>query len=144
MEAVIKYGVNSGTVKDMRSARVSMPAQVVKKEEGVYVWRTDLLASKQYWVEWFSGLTKIFLDLRIPKQLLLAGSERMDKELTVAHMQGRFKMIVIDNVGHVIHEDRPEAVAEAFQKFLSQFKIPALHKEQMVVTTISGKKVVIN
>ena len=68
----------------------------------VWVWRTDLLASKQYWVEWFKDLTSIFLDLRIPKQLLLAGNDRMDKELTIAHMQGRFKMVVIDNVGHVI------------------------------------------
>jgi protein phosphatase methylesterase 1 len=47
-------------------------------------------------------LTSIFLSLRLPKTLLLAGSERMDKELTVAHMQGKFKMLVIDNVGHVI------------------------------------------
>jgi len=68
----------------------------------VYRWRTDLLASKAYWTEWFTGLTNCFLDLRIPKQLLLAGNDRMDKDLTIAHMQGRFKMVVVDNVGHVI------------------------------------------
>ena len=39
--------------------------------------------------------------------LLLAGSDRMDKELTIAHMQGKFKLVVVDNVGHVIQEDRP-------------------------------------
>jgi protein phosphatase methylesterase 1 len=50
----------------------------------------------------------------VPKQLLLAGNERMDKDLTIAHMQGKFKMVVIDNCGHVIQEDRPEAVAQAF------------------------------
>jgi len=72
------------------------------------------MASKQYWKEWFTGLTDIFLNLRIPKQLLLAGSDRMDKELTIAHMQGRFKLVVIDGVGHVVQEDRPEAVADAF------------------------------
>lgn len=48
-----------------------MPAQVIKKTDtkgqDVWVWRTDLLASKQYWVEWFTGLTNCFLDLRIPK-----------------------------------------------------------------------------
>ena len=84
-----------------------MPAQVVEKVDPatgktVYVWRTDLLASKQYWVEWFKGLTACYLDLKIPKQLLLAGNDRMDKELTIAHMQGKFKMVVCDNVGHVI------------------------------------------
>ena len=90
----------------MRSARVSMPDQVVEKvdENGnkMYVWRTDLLASKPYWTDWFKGLTKIFLELRAPKQLLLAGNDRMDKELTIAHMQGKFKMVVVDNVGHTI------------------------------------------
>lgn len=49
LQTVIKYGVNSGTVRDLDSAKVSMPAQVVEKEvngQKVYVWRTDLLASK--------------------------------------------------------------------------------------------------
>lgn len=49
-----------------------------------YVWRTDLLASQQYWKDWFRGLTKTFLEVPLKKQLLLAGSERMDKELTIA------------------------------------------------------------
>ena len=72
-----------------------MPAQgieAVDEETGgkKYVWRTDLLASQQFWIEWFQDLTKIFLGLKIKKQLILAGSERMDKELTIAHMQGKF------------------------------------------------------
>ena len=71
LQSVVKYGVNSGTVRNLESARVSMPAQVVKqtdsKGQEVYVWRTDLLASKQYWTEWFKDLTQTFLNLRIPK-----------------------------------------------------------------------------
>lgn len=47
---VVKYGYTSMTVRDIRSAKVSMPDQVVEKtdEEGnkYYVWRTDLMASK--------------------------------------------------------------------------------------------------
>lgn len=125
-----------------------MPGQVVLKEtedgNKKYVWRTDLLGSKPYWVDWFKGLTKIFLEVRIPKSLMLAGSDRMDKELTIAHMQGKFKLVVVDNVGHVIQEDRPQAVADVFKQFIEQFHIPPQHKEQMVITTISGKKVVIN
>lgn len=108
------------------------------------MWRTDLLASKEFWTEWFTGLTNCFLDLRIPKQLLLAGNDRMDKDLTIAHMQGKFKMVVVDNVGHVIQEDRPEAVAQVFMSFLEKFHIQAEYKKQMVITTISGKTVVIN
>lgn len=87
-----------------------MPHQVIPfidESTGItkYVWRTDLLATKAYWQEWFKGLTQIFLNVRVPKQLLLAGSDRMDKDLTIAQMQGKFKMVVVENVGHVIHED---------------------------------------
>ena len=87
--SVVKYGISSGQVKDKRSARVSMPDQVVevtdpKTGKTKFLWRTDLLASKQYWVEWFTGLTQAFLHVAMKKQLILAGSERMDKELTIA------------------------------------------------------------
>jgi pimeloyl-ACP methyl ester carboxylesterase len=62
LQSVIKYGLSSGTVRDIQSAKVSMPAQVVegtdpKTGRTIWVWRTDLLASKQYWVEWFKDLT---------------------------------------------------------------------------------------
>lgn len=105
-----------------------MPAQVVPvvdKPTGLtkYVWRTDLLASKQYWEGWFKGLTQTFLDCKTKKQLLLAGSDRMDKELTIAQMQGKFKMVVVDNCGHAIQEDQPHRVAECFREFLAVFKI---------------------
>lgn len=63
LQSVIKYAIQSGQVRDKRSARVSMPAQVmavVDKPTGLtkYVWRTDLMKSQQYWKEWFNGLTK--------------------------------------------------------------------------------------
>jgi len=47
----------------------------------------------------------------------------MDKELTIAHMQGKFQMKVIYDVGHVIQEDNPGAVAQEMYKFLETFKI---------------------
>jgi len=71
------------------------------------VWRTDLLATKQYWVEWFKDLTKFFLNTKAKKLLLLAGMERMDTELTRAQMMGKFTTSVIADCGHVIHEDEP-------------------------------------
>lgn len=72
---MIKYGVIGGQVKDRRSARISMPAQVTEAD-GKYVWRTDLLATKQYWTEWFEGLTQAFLGMTTKKVLFLAGAER--------------------------------------------------------------------
>lgn len=49
-----------------------MPAQVVEKTDQKsgktkYVWRTDLMASKDYWVEWFTGLTDAFLNVAMKK-----------------------------------------------------------------------------
>ena len=111
-----------------------MPPQVVGKIDdatGVtkYVWRTDLLATKPYWETWFKGLTQCFLDVRVPKQLLLAGSDRMDKELTIAQMQGKFKLVVVDYVGHVIHEDQTKKVAQVFHDLMAQFRIPPCYMQ---------------
>ena len=50
LQSVVKYGIMGGQVKDRKSARVSMPAQVKEVfDEAIgkkkYVWRTDLLAT---------------------------------------------------------------------------------------------------
>ena len=68
----------------------------------------------------------------------------MDKELTIAQMQGKFKLVVLDQVGHVIHEDQPRKVAQCFHDFLVHFKIPALFNQQTIVTSVSGKQVIIS
>ncbi len=44
--------------------------------------------------------------------LFLAGAERMDTDLTVAHMQGKYEMHVIADCGHVIQEDQPAIVCQ--------------------------------
>jgi hypothetical protein len=49
-----------------------MPAQVKEVVDGPtklkkYIWRTDLIATQQYWIGWFSGLTKQFLDVQLKK-----------------------------------------------------------------------------
>jgi len=67
----------------------------------------------------------------------------MDKDLTIAQMQGKFKLVVIDQVGHVIHEDQPRKVAVVFNDFLAHFKIPATYAQQMIITSVSGKQVLI-
>ena len=125
-----------------------MPGQVEEKTDPAtnlkyFAWRTDLMATKPYWTGWFENLTQQFLDLKVPKQLLLAGSERMDKELTIAQMEGKFKMVVVNDVGHAVQEDNPAKVADVFIDFLEKFHIPAKHADKLVVTSISGKKIVI-
>jgi protein phosphatase methylesterase 1 len=91
-------------LKNIDSAKVSMPTKVVEvKDDGgniFYQWKVDLLKSEQYWMNWFKGLTNSFLSIKVPKILMLAEKERMDKDLTIAQMQGKFRVVVLHNVGH--------------------------------------------
>ena len=55
---------------------------------------------------WFTGLSGKFLAARTARLLVLAGTERLDKELMIGQMQGKFQLVVIPNVGHMVHEVR--------------------------------------
>lgn len=39
---------------------------------------------------WFKGMSEKFLSLKLGKLLVLAGTDRLDKTLTIAQMQGLF------------------------------------------------------
>jgi hypothetical protein len=84
-----------------------------------------------YWAEWFQGLSNKFLSVAGPKMLLLAGMDRLDKDLMIGQMQGpapgpagarpvaqpgltglalavgKFQLQVIASAGHSVHEDAP-------------------------------------
>lgn len=53
-----------------------------------YQWRIDLTKTEHQWPGWFHGLSAKFLAIPVAKLLLLAGIDRLDKELTVGQMQG--------------------------------------------------------
>lgn len=53
-----------------------------------YTWRIDLSKSEEFWPGWFQGLSEKFLNVRVPKLLLLASIDGLDKTLTVGQMQG--------------------------------------------------------
>ncbi|KAE8628036.1 hypothetical protein XENTR_v10007279 [Xenopus tropicalis] len=88
------------------------------KKERPYTWRIELSKTEKYWEGWFRGLSNLFLSCPIPKQLLLAGVDRLDKDLTIGQMQGKFQMQVLPQCGHAVHEDAPDKVAEAVATFL--------------------------
>jgi protein phosphatase methylesterase 1 len=48
----------------------------------------------------------------------------LDKELTIAQMQGKFKLIVIHNVGHSVQEDDYKATARELYQLVKDFRIP--------------------
>lgn len=51
-------------------------------------WRTDLGRTEPFWEGWYTGLSRAFLALGVPRMLVLAGQDRMDKELMIGQMQG--------------------------------------------------------
>ncbi|KAG7471285.1 hypothetical protein MATL_G00122640 [Megalops atlanticus] len=88
----------------------------------LFTWRIELAKTEKYWDGWFRGLSALFLSCPVPKLLLLAGVDRLDKELTIGQMQGKFQMQVLPQCGHAVHEDAPEKVAEALATFMVRHK----------------------
>lgn len=97
-------------------------AQVSKHSQYKYVWRIDLSKTEQHWRGWFDGLSKKFLSCQAAKLLLLAGVDRLDTDLTVGQMQGKFEMHILPQVGHAVHEDSPNKVADVLSHFLVRNK----------------------
>ena len=87
-----------------------------------YEWRIDLAASQPHWTGWFSGLSNKFLSVPAAKLLLLAGVDRLDRDLTVGQMQGKFQMQILPQAGHAVHEDVPDRVADLLATFLVRNK----------------------
>jgi len=89
----IEWHVRSRTLRNSVSARASVPALLVDDKTAdsrkPWRWRTDLGATQPFWEGWFVGLSKKFLRGRGGKLLLLAGTDRLDTELTIGQMQGK-------------------------------------------------------
>lgn len=80
------------------------PTERSKLNDKKYMWRIDLSKSEQYWSGWFENLSSKFLDLHVPKLLLLASIDGLDRALTVGQMQGKFQLQVLARCGHAVHE----------------------------------------
>jgi protein phosphatase methylesterase 1 len=100
----------SPTSYDTIKASVRSRLKFIHKEK-VYRWRTNLVDTMPYWAGWYKGMSRYFLDTgvgnKIKKLLIVAGMDRLDTPLTIAHMQGKFQYKNIPNSGHVIHEENP-------------------------------------
>ncbi len=87
----IEWHTHSRTIRNTTSARVSVPPLLIEQattNPSQWIWRTDLGATKSFWENWFVGLSRKFLESRGGKLLLLAGTDRLDKELMIGQMQG--------------------------------------------------------
>ena len=116
-----------GTLRNSRSAMISIPDTLVRETMGDetvrFRWRTNLLSSYKYWKGWYHGLSELFVSIpskNMSRLLILADVNRLDKELTIAQMQGKFEMKVIGHSGHFIHEDVPSAVQSVLCDFFKR------------------------
>ncbi|KAK3178701.1 hypothetical protein OEA41_000838 [Lepraria neglecta] len=124
LSSAIEWHTRSRTIRNTTSARISVPSllrldpsQPSANETKTWTWRTDLAATQPYWQGWFAGLSKKFLDAKGGKLLLLAGTDRLDKELMIGQMQGKYQLQVLPEAGHFIHEDQAEKTAMVVADF---------------------------
>ncbi len=143
LESGIDWHIRSRTIRNSISARTSVPGLLSLDESEEtssrpWRWRTNLGKTQPFWEGWFVGLSKKFLAAKGGKLLLLAGTDRLDTELTIGQMQGKrfyehnsffcsqtgrkhltcarvvlgkYALQVFPEAGHFIHEDIPEQTA---------------------------------
>ena len=74
--------------------------------------------------------------------LILAGTDRLDRELMIGQMQGKFQLVVLPEAGHFVQEDVPERTAELLVEFWRRNDRNALVLPPKVSDLIAqGKKV---
>jgi len=143
IESAIQWSISAGVTRNVESACVSVPAQLkpITNDDGsikAYGWRTDLLASEPHWKGWFVGLSEAFLKVPAAKLLIVAGTDRIDKDSTliVGQMQGKYQNVVIASSGHCIQEDRPDQMIEELRKFAewNRFGLPFVPPKKFAPT----------
>ncbi|CBQ67402.1 related to Protein phosphatase methylesterase 1 [Sporisorium reilianum SRZ2] len=149
VEDAIRWHVDSKTIANPESARISVPPLIEPNptftaparhpaatddepqevlddasepaerdtQQHAYRWRADLLATEPFWPSWFRGLSSRFLSVKTARLLLLAGTDRLDRELMIGQMQGKYQLEVIADVGHSLHEDAPDRTARILIDF---------------------------
>ncbi|KAF2763717.1 protein phosphatase methylesterase 1 [Teratosphaeria nubilosa] len=120
IDEAVTWHLRSRTLRNPESAKASVPALFSPLPSGKYVWKTDLNTTVKWWEDWFTGMSQKFLKGRGAKQLILAGTDRLDKELMIGQMQGRFQLVVIPEAGHFVQEDVPEKTAGLLVEFFKR------------------------
>ncbi|KAL8433350.1 hypothetical protein Efla_001904 [Eimeria flavescens] len=136
----VNWSIFAGLLCNRNSAAISIPSQLVKTTRGalpagskgadkgppdeeVWTWRVDLMATERYWEGWFRGMSQAFLSSRCVKILICSSSDRLDKELMIAHMQGKFQVQIVSGSGHVIEEDQPAELCRVVQTFVTRYRL---------------------
>ena len=139
------YYMSSTQIRNVESCRISIPPLLKEgkdvKGKKVYQWKTDLVSSEKYWPDWYKNLSNDFLSIKTPKCLILTDTNELDTPLTIGHMQGKFKLVVIKGTGHFIQEDDPKALIENIDDFINVFHIPKKMDEIKLVQSKLGDQI---
>ena len=92
--AAIEWHIRSRTLRNPQSARASVPSLLLQTPDGRWAWRTELGSTETYWENWFTGMSAKFLSGKGAKLLILAGTDRLDKELMIGQMQGELELML--------------------------------------------------
>ncbi|KAK2974097.1 hypothetical protein RJ640_020453, partial [Escallonia rubra] len=111
-------GGNGTILERLQTPRSTVPAQQDGPIGGVYEQGPAAVGGARY-----EGLSEKFLSSPVPKLLLLAGTDRLDRALTIGQMQGKFQMVVVRHTGHAIQEDVPDEFASLVLNFISRNRI---------------------
>lgn len=160
LDAAVEWHIRSRTLRNPQSARASVPSLLLQTNDGRWAWRTELSSTEAYWENWFSGMSSKFLGGKGAKLLLLAGTDRLDKELMIGQMQGKssddkFGWVLVSNIwtgkfqlqvfpaaGHFLQEDLPDKTAEVVVEFVKRNDRSALVLPPKVSDLLAqGKKV---
>ncbi|KAL6525304.1 hypothetical protein OROMI_030897 [Orobanche minor] len=80
IEKAIEWSVKGGFLRNIESARVSIPSTLIYDDSRkCYTHRARLEETEQYWRGWYEGLSDKYLSCPVPKLLLLAGADRLDR-----------------------------------------------------------------
>ena len=155
--SAIEWHTRSRTIRNTTSARISVPSLLVHQppnittasinnsknnngQKGLYTWRTDLLSTKPFWESWFQNLSHKFLAAKGGKLLILAGTDRLDKELMIGQMQGKYQLQVFPEAGHFVHEDQASKTAVVVADFWRRNDGSALVLPPKVGNVVARKK----
>lgn len=119
----VNWALQTGYIKNTESAKISMPSQVIQSKDK-FEWVTDLAKTRPFWDGWFRGMDKKFLNASCgPKIVLVQDPNNLDKEMTIAQMQGKFQIQMLPSSGHAVHEDQPLKIAQKISTYLARFKL---------------------
>ncbi|MEN2497318.1 MAG: Protein phosphatase methylesterase 1 [Marteilia pararefringens] len=119
--AVDEYRKSFNTV-DHNMARISIESRLNQTIHG-FKFNLSYLDTSKYWHDWFHDLTQKFLSQSCYKIAIISGSRddnlsRLDKEMTIAHMSGKYQLNPLPGACHNVQEDQPMEVLDIINTFV--------------------------